>query len=135
MSGLRRWRTIGVLTCSQRCSLRQVTSTYYDLLPTMNHLKELLRSQLLHNMESDANVVDVSRTEETLAGSLMDKFSDPTDPIRARFQHLHQPANMHYEARTHTVLIADTGPRFYADNATPTYPTDASARAQIACFL
>eukprot|EP00965_Chrysotila_dentata_P058565 1942939-Pleurochrysis_carterae.AAC.1 len=32
------------------------------------------------------------------------------------------------EARTHTVLIADTGPRSYADNAIPTQPTDAGAR-------
>eukprot|EP00965_Chrysotila_dentata_P132941 4395734-Pleurochrysis_carterae.AAC.1 len=35
---------------------------------------------------------------------------------------------MHRKARTHTVLIADTGPRSYADNATPTHPTDAAAR-------
>eukprot|EP00965_Chrysotila_dentata_P076466 2525127-Pleurochrysis_carterae.AAC.1 len=35
---------------------------------------------------------------------------------------------MHREARTHTVLIADTRPRFYADNAISTRPTDAAAR-------
>eukprot|EP00965_Chrysotila_dentata_P126729 4191129-Pleurochrysis_carterae.AAC.1 len=61
-------------------------------------------------MESDANVVDVSRTVETLVGSLMDRFCYPTDTVRARFPQLHQSANMHREARTHTVLIADTGP-------------------------
>eukprot|EP00965_Chrysotila_dentata_P018388 611800-Pleurochrysis_carterae.AAC.1 len=33
---------------------------------TMTHLRELTRSNLLCNMESDANVVDVSRTVETL---------------------------------------------------------------------
>eukprot|EP00965_Chrysotila_dentata_P122013 4033087-Pleurochrysis_carterae.AAC.1 len=61
-------------------------------------------------MESDANVVDVSRRVETLVGSLMDGFVDLNDPERARFPRLHQPANAHREARTHTVLIADTGP-------------------------
>eukprot|EP00965_Chrysotila_dentata_P218993 6190882-Pleurochrysis_carterae.AAC.2 len=79
-------------------------------------------------MESDTNVVEVSRAVETLVGSFMDNFSDPTDPIRARFPHLHQSAIMHRETRTHIVLIADTGPRSYADNATPTHPTDAAAR-------
>eukprot|EP00965_Chrysotila_dentata_P053159 1764085-Pleurochrysis_carterae.AAC.1 len=94
----------------------------------MTHLRELIRSNLLRNMESDASVVNVSRTVETLVGSLMDGFSDPTDRVRARFPQLHQPANAHREARTHTVLIADTGPRSYADNAISTRPTDAGAR-------
>eukprot|EP00965_Chrysotila_dentata_P055401 1838166-Pleurochrysis_carterae.AAC.1 len=58
----------------------------------------------------------------------MDRFSDPTDTVRARFPQLHQPANMHREARTHTILIADTGPRSYADNATPAQLTDVAAR-------
>eukprot|EP00965_Chrysotila_dentata_P172647 5697583-Pleurochrysis_carterae.AAC.1 len=58
----------------------------------------------------------------------MDRFCDPTDTVRARFPQLHQPANAHREARMHTVLIADTGPRPYADNAIPIRPTDAGAR-------
>eukprot|EP00965_Chrysotila_dentata_P132714 4388310-Pleurochrysis_carterae.AAC.1 len=80
-------------------------------------------------MEWDANVVDVSRTVETLVGLLMDRFCNPTDTVRTRFPQLHQPANMHHGARTHTVLIADTGPaRSYTDNAIPTRPTDTGAR-------
>eukprot|EP00965_Chrysotila_dentata_P179115 5914942-Pleurochrysis_carterae.AAC.1 len=61
-------------------------------------------------MESDATPVDVSRFESTLVGSPVDNFVDQNDPERARFPRLHQPANAHREARTHTVLIADTGP-------------------------
>eukprot|EP00965_Chrysotila_dentata_P123874 4094227-Pleurochrysis_carterae.AAC.5 len=73
-------------------------------------------------MESDATSVDVSRVVSFLTGSLMEGFSDPNDPCRARFPQLHQPANMHLEARTNTVLIADTGPRSHPDytNATHT---------------
>eukprot|EP00965_Chrysotila_dentata_P091623 3025329-Pleurochrysis_carterae.AAC.1 len=58
----------------------------------------------------------------------MDRFVDPNDPERARFPRLHQPANAHREARTHTVLIAYTGPRSYTDNAIPTRPTNTGAR-------
>eukprot|EP00965_Chrysotila_dentata_P183772 6068179-Pleurochrysis_carterae.AAC.2 len=87
-------------------------------LSTMNHLLELLRSQLLQNIESDASSLDVNRTADTLVGSPMDNFSNPNDPCRALFPLLHQPAKMHREARSHTVhLIADTGPRSFADNA------------------
>eukprot|EP00965_Chrysotila_dentata_P165564 5467130-Pleurochrysis_carterae.AAC.1 len=41
-------------------------------LSTMTHLRGLIRSNLLRNMESDAKPVDVSRTVEALVGSLMD---------------------------------------------------------------
>eukprot|EP00965_Chrysotila_dentata_P033350 1110305-Pleurochrysis_carterae.AAC.1 len=61
-------------------------------------------------MESDATPVDVSRFERILVGSLVENFVDPNDPERVRFPRLHQPAHAHREARTHTVLIADTGP-------------------------
>eukprot|EP00965_Chrysotila_dentata_P033928 1130119-Pleurochrysis_carterae.AAC.5 len=64
-------------------------------------------------MESDATSLDVSRANS----SLIDRFSGPTDPCRARFPQLHQPANVHREARTHTVLIADNGARFCLDDA------------------
>eukprot|EP00965_Chrysotila_dentata_P057783 1916053-Pleurochrysis_carterae.AAC.1 len=83
----------------------------------MTHLRELIRSNMLRNMESNATPVDVSRVESILVGSLVDNFVDPNDPERARFPQLHQLANAHREARTHTVLIADTGPGSYADNA------------------
>eukprot|EP00965_Chrysotila_dentata_P070511 2330572-Pleurochrysis_carterae.AAC.2 len=79
-------------------------------LSTMTYLCELIRSNLLRNMDSDATPVDVSRVVSILVGSLV-VFVDPNDPERARFQQLNQPANAHREARTHTVLIADTGPR------------------------
>eukprot|EP00965_Chrysotila_dentata_P042665 1415795-Pleurochrysis_carterae.AAC.1 len=39
---------------------------------TMTYLRGLIRSNLLRNMESDANPVDVSMTVEALVGSLMD---------------------------------------------------------------
>eukprot|EP00965_Chrysotila_dentata_P033570 1117996-Pleurochrysis_carterae.AAC.1 len=71
-------------------------------------------------MESDATSVDVSRVMSILTGSLVDSFVDPNDPKRACFPQLHQPANAHREARTHTVLIADTGPRSRPDNTNPT---------------
>eukprot|EP00965_Chrysotila_dentata_P182534 6027362-Pleurochrysis_carterae.AAC.1 len=58
---------------------------------TMTHLCELIRSNLLRNMESDANVMDVSWTVETLVGSLMDGFSDPADPVRAPFRSCTNP--------------------------------------------
>eukprot|EP00965_Chrysotila_dentata_P165892 5477158-Pleurochrysis_carterae.AAC.1 len=78
-------------------------------LSTQTHLRELIRTNLLQNMESDVSaLMDVSRTVEVFVGLLMDVFSDPNDPNRARFPQLHQPANSHREARTHTVLIADT---------------------------
>eukprot|EP00965_Chrysotila_dentata_P017784 591684-Pleurochrysis_carterae.AAC.1 len=102
----------------------------------MGHLRELLRSQLLQNVEVDASVVDVSRTVETLVASLMDGFDGPNDPTRARFPQLHQHANMHREARTHTILIADTGARSYADSASPaqlTATSIASARVDKSC--
>eukprot|EP00965_Chrysotila_dentata_P144248 4763929-Pleurochrysis_carterae.AAC.1 len=35
---------------------------------------------------------------------------------------------MHREARTHTILIANTGPRSYADNVTAAQLTDVAAR-------
>eukprot|EP00965_Chrysotila_dentata_P067938 2247277-Pleurochrysis_carterae.AAC.1 len=56
----------------------------------------------------------------------MDGFDDPNDPTRARFPQLHQPANMRREARTHTILIADTGAQSYADNARPAQLTATS---------
>eukprot|EP00965_Chrysotila_dentata_P254802 6211992-Pleurochrysis_carterae.AAC.3 len=87
-------------------------------------------------MESDAISLDVSRTVEMLVGSLMDGFGDPTDPCRARFPQLHQPANVHREARTHIVLIADTGARSYPDNANPSQLTSADmAAARVDCVL
>eukprot|EP00965_Chrysotila_dentata_P023063 764370-Pleurochrysis_carterae.AAC.1 len=39
-------------------------------LSTLNYLSELLRSQLLQNMESDATSVDVSRVVSVLIRSL-----------------------------------------------------------------
>eukprot|EP00965_Chrysotila_dentata_P059260 1967233-Pleurochrysis_carterae.AAC.1 len=78
-------------------------------LSTMTHLRELIRSNnLLRNMESDATPVDVNRIESILAGLMLDDYGDPSDPERARFPKLHQPADAHHGARTHTVLIADT---------------------------
>eukprot|EP00965_Chrysotila_dentata_P209762 6185492-Pleurochrysis_carterae.AAC.1 len=72
-------------------------------LSTMTHLRELIRSNLLQNVESEASSVDVSRVVSILAGSLVDAgFVDPNDPCRARFPQLHQSANAHREARTHT---------------------------------
>eukprot|EP00965_Chrysotila_dentata_P122687 4055258-Pleurochrysis_carterae.AAC.1 len=78
-----------------------------DLSP-MTHLCELIRSNLLRNIESDATSVDVSRVVSILFGSLVDNFVEPNDPERARFPKLHQPADAHRGIRTHTVLIADT---------------------------
>eukprot|EP00965_Chrysotila_dentata_P094124 3111263-Pleurochrysis_carterae.AAC.2 len=72
----------------------------------MTHLRELIRTILSQNMKSEATSLDVSRVVEFLAGLLMDGFSDPNDPCRARFPQLHQTANAHREARTHTVLTA-----------------------------
>eukprot|EP00965_Chrysotila_dentata_P116251 3842789-Pleurochrysis_carterae.AAC.1 len=92
----------------------------------MGPLCELIRSRLLQNMDVEASVVDVSRTVETLVASVMDGFQDPNDPARARFPQLHQPANMHREARTHTILVADTGARSYADNVNPAQLTASS---------
>eukprot|EP00965_Chrysotila_dentata_P022126 732349-Pleurochrysis_carterae.AAC.1 len=60
-------------------------------------------------MESDVSTPDVNRAVDILSGSLIDGFSDPNDPIRARVPQLHRLANSHREERTHTVLIADTG--------------------------
>eukprot|EP00965_Chrysotila_dentata_P033654 1120442-Pleurochrysis_carterae.AAC.1 len=70
-------------------------------------------------MESDVSVMDVSRTVDILVGILIDGFSDPNDPNRARSPQLHQPGNSHREARTHTILIADTGCRSHPDHANP----------------
>eukprot|EP00965_Chrysotila_dentata_P047783 1585033-Pleurochrysis_carterae.AAC.1 len=98
-------------------------------LSTMTHLCELICSNLLRNMESDATSVDVSRVVSILGGSLLDGFSDLNDPDRARFPQLHQPANTHREARTHTVLIADTGSRSYPDHANPAHLTAADVPA------
>eukprot|EP00965_Chrysotila_dentata_P141125 4664533-Pleurochrysis_carterae.AAC.2 len=95
----------------------------------MTHLRELLRSQLLQNIESDAIAVDVSRVVSILTGSLMDDFSDPNDPCCARFPQLHQPANMDREARTHIVLIADIGPRSHLDHTNPTQLTSTDVAA------
>eukprot|EP00965_Chrysotila_dentata_P111887 3700370-Pleurochrysis_carterae.AAC.1 len=80
-------------------------------------------------MEAEVSAVDVNRAVEVLVGSLIDGFSDPNDPNRACFPQLHQPANSHLEARTHTVLIADTGPRSYPDHANPTQITSADMQA------
>eukprot|EP00965_Chrysotila_dentata_P149562 4939068-Pleurochrysis_carterae.AAC.1 len=80
-------------------------------------------------MESDVSVLDVSRTVEILLGSLIDGFSDPNDQNRARFPQLHQLANSHREARTHTILIADTGgPRSHPDHANPAQITALDVR-------
>eukprot|EP00965_Chrysotila_dentata_P169397 5593864-Pleurochrysis_carterae.AAC.5 len=98
----------------------------------MTHLRELFRSNLLQNMESDATSLDGTMTAEMLVGSLMDDFSDLTDPCRARFPQLHQPTNVHREARTHTILIADTGMRSYPDNASPSQLTSADDMAAAA---
>eukprot|EP00965_Chrysotila_dentata_P240227 6203595-Pleurochrysis_carterae.AAC.1 len=99
-------------------------------LSTMTLLRELIRSHILQSMESDATSLDVSRTVQMLVGSLMYGFGDPTDPCRARFPQLHQTANVHREARPHTVLIADTGARSYPDNyANPSQLTSADMAA------
>eukprot|EP00965_Chrysotila_dentata_P172596 5695534-Pleurochrysis_carterae.AAC.1 len=80
-------------------------------------------------MESDVSVLDVNKTIEILVGSLIDGFSDPNDSNRARFPQRHQPANSHREARTHTILIADTGPRSHPDHANPAQTTSSDVRA------
>eukprot|EP00965_Chrysotila_dentata_P230705 6197933-Pleurochrysis_carterae.AAC.2 len=77
-------------------------------------------------MESDATPVDaniVSRVQSIMAGPLVDNFVGPNDFERARFPKQHQTANAHCGARTHPVLIADTGPRSHPDNANPTQLT------------
>eukprot|EP00965_Chrysotila_dentata_P039074 1299461-Pleurochrysis_carterae.AAC.1 len=79
-------------------------------------------------MESDVSALDVNRAVEILVGSLMDGFCDPNDPNRARFPQLHEPANSHREARTHTVLIAHTGPRSHPDYANPAQITSSDVR-------
>eukprot|EP00965_Chrysotila_dentata_P114474 3783438-Pleurochrysis_carterae.AAC.1 len=79
-------------------------------------------------MESDVSLLDVNWTVEILVGSLIDGFSDPNDPNCARFPQLHQPTNSHREARTHTILIADTGPRSYPDHANPAQITSSDER-------
>eukprot|EP00965_Chrysotila_dentata_P151491 5006195-Pleurochrysis_carterae.AAC.1 len=105
-------------------------------LSTLTHLRELIRSHLLQNIESNATSLHGSRTVEMLVGSLMDGFGNPTDPCRARFPQLHQPANVHREARTHTVLIADTGARSYPDNANLSQLTSADmAATRVDCVL
>eukprot|EP00965_Chrysotila_dentata_P097011 3206724-Pleurochrysis_carterae.AAC.1 len=75
----------------------------------MTHLCQLTRSNLLQNMEDNVTSLHLSRAVEMLVGSLMDGFSEPTDPCRSRFPKLHEPAKVLREARTHTVLIADIG--------------------------
>eukprot|EP00965_Chrysotila_dentata_P035230 1171801-Pleurochrysis_carterae.AAC.1 len=70
-------------------------------------------------MEAEALAVDINRAVEILEGSLIDGFSDQNDPNRARFPQLHQLANSHQEARTHTILIANTGRRSHPDHANP----------------
>eukprot|EP00965_Chrysotila_dentata_P007963 259776-Pleurochrysis_carterae.AAC.1 len=88
-------------------------------------------------MESDAIPVDVNMVESILVGSLMDKFSDPADPVRARFPQLRQHANMHREARTHTVtpfsspipVHGHTRTTLFLPNSLTLLP------AWIACFL
>eukprot|EP00965_Chrysotila_dentata_P016907 560780-Pleurochrysis_carterae.AAC.1 len=81
-------------------------------------------------MESDVSTLDVKRAVEILVGSLIDGFSDPNDPNRARFPQLHQLANSYREARTHTVLvIANTGPRSHPDHTNPAQLTGSDVRA------
>eukprot|EP00965_Chrysotila_dentata_P038155 1268161-Pleurochrysis_carterae.AAC.1 len=80
-------------------------------------------------MESDAILANVSKVESILVGSLVDNFVDPNDPECARFLKLHQSANAHRGARTHTVLIADTGPRSHPDNVNPTQLTTTDVAA------
>eukprot|EP00965_Chrysotila_dentata_P001448 47353-Pleurochrysis_carterae.AAC.1 len=70
-------------------------------------------------MEAEVSTVDINRAVEILVGSLIDGFSDPNALNRARFPQLHQPANSHREARTHTILIVDTGSRSHPDHANP----------------
>eukprot|EP00965_Chrysotila_dentata_P057039 1892197-Pleurochrysis_carterae.AAC.1 len=80
-------------------------------------------------MESDVSTLNVNKAVEILVGSLVDGFSDPNDPNRARFPQLHQPSNSHREARTHTILIADTGPRSHPDHTNPAQLTWLDVRA------
>eukprot|EP00965_Chrysotila_dentata_P074737 2469552-Pleurochrysis_carterae.AAC.1 len=80
-------------------------------------------------MEAEVSAVDVNRAVEILVGSLIDGSSDPNDPNRARFPQLHQFANSYREARTHTILIDDTGPRFHPDHAYSAQITSADVRA------
>eukprot|EP00965_Chrysotila_dentata_P252750 6210853-Pleurochrysis_carterae.AAC.1 len=74
----------------------------------MTYLAESIRSILLQN-KSNASSLDVSRAVEMLQ--------------------LHQPANVHREARTNTVLITDTGARSYLNNANSAQLTAADVAA------
>eukprot|EP00965_Chrysotila_dentata_P255079 6212093-Pleurochrysis_carterae.AAC.2 len=77
----------------------------------MTHLHELICTNLLQSMESDVSSLDVHRV-------------------------LHQPANAHCEARTHTILIADTGSCSYPDHASPAHLAAAELpAARVDCVL
>eukprot|EP00965_Chrysotila_dentata_P101659 3356336-Pleurochrysis_carterae.AAC.2 len=65
-------------------------------LSTMTHLRESIRTNLLQSMESDVSSLDVHQVS-------------------------HQPANAHRKARTHYVLIADSGSRSYPDHTNPAH--------------